>query len=238
MSAMGWLGFSGTEEGDRLIDIERPYGTGQFGQIGGRARVIVDTRSSPWDEASLNIPFSINPAAGYPTGGFYFEALGEVAPPVWSPDEVWGSVAGSLSAYTGVFNSRLAGSMRVGGKHTFGRTPYFNAAYLGGGGVFSGFSANRGFAQQRFGGQSSVFGNVDVRLFIARFPIVVPGDFGINTFFDVGRVFVDGESSNDWHPSGGGGFWFAPLVRTNTLVFSVAASDEDVRFYFRAGLHY
>ena len=135
-------------------------------------------------------------------------------------------------------DGRLALSLRVGGKWTWGATPYFGAAYLGGGSLFSGGATARGYRPQRFAGDASLYGHFDVRLFLVRVNLLLPCDLGINAFTDAGRVFVDGESSNDWHPSGGGGIWIAPLARTNTLTFSVAASDEDVLFYVRAGFHY
>ncbi len=77
-----------------------------------------------------------------------------------------------------------------------------------------------------------------MRLYLFRFNLLVPMDFGITGFGDVGRVFVYDESSSVWHPSGGGGVWFAPLARTNTITFSVAGSEENPLFYVRGGFHY
>ena len=68
---------------------------------------------------------------------------------------------------------------------------------------------------------------------------------GLLGFADVGRVFEDepsfgpGSRSRRWHPSAGGGIWFAPLARTNTFTLSAAHSaDETVFVYLRAGFHY
>ena len=96
----------------------------------------------------------------------------------------------------------------------------------------------RGFRAQRFAGNSSVFGNADLRIFLARIKLVVPGDIGVFGFGDIGRVFLDGENSDKWHPSAGGGVWFAPLIRTNTISLSVAASTEETLFYMRFGFHF
>ncbi|MFT7622963.1 MAG: hypothetical protein ACI9WU_002138, partial [Myxococcota bacterium] len=95
-----------------------------------------------------------------------------------------------------------------------------------------------GLQPQRYGGDAAVFVNVDARLFLTRFRLLVPIDLGLHTFIDAGRVFLEGEGSRRWHPSGGGGFWLAPLARVNTFTFSVAASRETVRFYATAGVHY
>lgn len=235
-------GFSRTLEGDfvgdRFVEVEAPYGSGFFGHLGAELGVVVDARRSLWDDASMALPFGDNPAAGYPTSGVLAELKGEISPPVWDVDEVYGSVSGSLALYAALFEGRLAGSLRVGGQMTFGKVPYFGAAYVGGGGTFSGGATSRGFGQQRFAGESAVYGNLDLRLYIARVTLLVPMDVGIHGFADVGRVFVEEEDSSLWHPSGGGGFWLAPLARTNTISFSLAASDEDLMFYLRAGFHY
>ena len=81
-------------------------------------------------------------------------------------------------------------------------------------------------------------GNADLRIFLARTKLIVPTDFGVLGLADVGRVFEDGESSKKWHPSGGGGVWFSPLTRTNTVSLSVATSSEETLTYLRIGFHY
>jgi hypothetical protein len=52
---------------------------------------------------------------------------------------------------------------------------------------------------------------------------------------DVGRVYLDGETSDEWHSAFGGGLWFAYLNRRNTLSVAVANSDERTGLYVRAG---
>ena len=80
--------------------------------------------------------------------------------------------------------------------------------------------------------------NTDLRVVLARVKLIVPGDFGVHGYFDVGRVFFDGDSSNLWHTSGGAGVWFSPLVRTNTISLSLANSNEETLIYMRVGFHY
>jgi hypothetical protein len=55
---------------------------------------------------------------------------------------------------------------------------------------------------------------------------------------DVGRVFEDRESSDQWHPSAAGGVWISPLAWANTISFTVANSDEETLFYLMLGFHY
>jgi hypothetical protein len=235
-----WLEYSRTQNGNRLIDIERPYGSGKFGSIGAFANVQFDTRRSKGDaEMDLALPLHENPAAGYPTSGFLIDITSEVSPPVWDVDKTWGAIEGSVSAFVSAGEGdRATLALRVGGRDTWGRTPYFNAAYIGGGNFFSGNATVRGLRAQRFAGDSSVFGNLDLRVFVARLKVVVPSDVGVLAFGDVGRVFEDGESSKKWHPAYGGGVWIAPLARTNAISFTVAKSEEETLFYLRVGFNF
>lgn len=232
--------WSRTTNGNRLIDQANPYGNNHFGLLGFQVNFQVDRRKSvDTDLKNLELPFNDNPAAGYPTSGFFFDATARYQPPVWDVDESYGSVGGSLSGYVSAGeNARATLGLRVGGEATFGKVPYFDRATIGGGRFFSGSATNRGFRQRRFAGDQSVFGNADLRIVLGRAKIIVPSDFGLMGFFDVGRVFVSQENSDDWHPSGGGGVWISPLVRTNTISFSVARSPEETLYYLRVGFHY
>ncbi|MEZ4282072.1 MAG: hypothetical protein R3F21_20915 [Myxococcota bacterium] len=232
--------FSRTFNGTRLIDELDPYGNHHFGLIGAEGSFTFDTRRSlETKRANLELPFHANPAAGYPTSGLLFEATAQIQPPVWDVEKTYGSIRGALSGYLSFFdNARMTLALRAGGQQNFGRVPYFDLAYVGGGRFFSGASTDRGFRTRRFAGDASVYGNADLRVVLFRPKIIVPGDFGIQGFADVGRVFLDDEDSDEWHPSGGAGVWFSPLVRTNTISLSVAHSPEDTLAYFRFGFHY
>ena len=52
---------------------------------------------------------------------------------------------------------------------------------------------------------------------------------------DVGRVFLEGENSDVWHSSFGGGIWLAPIARDYTVSAAVAAGDERTGLYIQAG---
>jgi hypothetical protein len=235
-----WLEFSRTKGGNRLINQRDPYGSGKFGLIGAFANLQIDTRRSPDElEESLTLPLHENPAAGYPSSGFLIDITTEVSPPVWDVDKTWGAIEGSVSGYLSAGdNDRATLSLRVGGRETWGRTPYFKAAFIGGGEFFSGAATVRGLRAQRFAGDSSVFGNLDLRVFLFRAKFIVPTDFGVLGFGDVGRVFEDGKSSKKWHPGAGGGVWLAPLARTNAISLTVGKSDEETLFYLRIGFFY
>ena len=46
---------------------------------------------------------------------------------------------------------------------------------------------------------------------MAKFPLLIPVDFGLLGFADLGRVYVDGDSPGGWHNAAGGGFWAGAL---------------------------
>lgn len=117
--------------------------------------------------------------------------------------------------------SRLVIGNRLGTAHiTSDNFDFFNANILGG------RSNLRGYRRTRFYGQTSFYHNLDLRLKIASFrSYIFPGQFGLLAFHDIGRVWVDGENSNEWHAGKGFGIWVSPL---NTLVLNLNyAFGED-----------
>jgi hypothetical protein len=240
LSAGPWLSGSDTEDGDRLIDQLDPYGADDFNSIGGTVRLRYDTRTSVEGRATeLELGLHENAAAGYPLRGTFVELQGLVSPEVWDVRSTWGSLRGTVAGYATVGErDRVTFAARAGGEAVFGDYPYLGAAYLGGGGTFTGESTIRGYRQQRFAGDELLFGNVDVRVFLTRLKLIFPGDLGVLAFADAGRVFLDGDDSDDVHWSVGGGVWFAPLVRTNAISITVAASPEETLVYLRQGFHF
>jgi hypothetical protein len=55
-------------------------------------------------------------------------------------------------------------------------------------------------------------------------------------FFDVGRVWLDGESSNEWHHGSGGGLFFTTPGRHSIVSLQVGTSEGDTAFYLRTAL--
>lgn len=117
--------------------------------------------------------------------------------------------------------SRLVIGNRLGAAHlTSDNFDFFNANILGG------RSNLRGYRRTRFYGQTSFYHNLDLRLKIASFrSYIFPGQFGLLAFHDIGRVWIDGENSDEWHAGKGFGIWVSPL---NTLVLNLNyAFGED-----------
>jgi outer membrane protein assembly factor BamA len=168
--------------------------------------------------------------ANAPTKGVRLTARGALYPAVWDVERTFGE--GQLEASTylsarGFFAPTLA--LRAGGHHVWGTFPFHHAAFLGGG------STLRGWDEQRFAGRSAIYGSSELRVRLGKLGILVPADIGILGFADVGKVIVDGESSDQLHNGIGGGIWLAPITRTHTVSLSIARSRERTGFYLKSG---
>jgi hypothetical protein len=200
----------------RLITVLQPYGVGSFGEVGAGAELEWDARDA--DVASR---------------GFRLVGGGSLYPALWDVTDAFGEVHAEASTYLTpgrAFGPTLA--LRAGGKKVFGTFPFFESAFVGGAGTV------RGLREQRFAGDGSLYGNAELRLRLGRFFAVLPGDFGVLGLADVGRVFLDGESSDTWHTGVGGGFWFAFLEPANAVTVALARGDDRTALYIRAGFAY
>lgn len=200
--------------GDRFIDSVRPYGSGEFGRAGLVASYVLDTRDLP----------------GYPRRGVMVELGGTVRPGIWDVRSTYGEVHGTVSTY---LSPSMPGSpvlaLRAGGQQTFGDYIYQDAAYIGGP------STVRLGRERRFAGDAALFGSAEVRFALTRFYVVVPGELGLFGLGDIGRVFLEGESSDRWHGAAGGGIWLALLSRRSTVTAAYAVSEDRARMYVQGG---
>lgn len=121
---------------------------------------------------------------------------------------------------------------RFGGGVTWGRHEFFQALTLGG-------TANlRGYRNHRFAGNSMVYNNIEIRARLFEFTsYLLPGSVGLIAFNDVGRVWMDGENSRQWHNGFGGGLYVSPV---NMLVITavVGHSPEETLPYVTFGFRF
>jgi hypothetical protein len=128
-------------------------------------------------------------------------------------------------------DSRLVIAERVGGGITVGQTAFYQSLFLGGQGNLL------GYRQNRFAGQDMVYNNLEARLKLGDLSsYVLPGQFGLSGFYDIGRVWAKNDQSNTWHQGVGGGFYFAPagmLVLQIQAGYSVEGWYPAISFQFR-----
>ncbi|HWA16329.1 MAG TPA: hypothetical protein VG817_07845 [Gemmatimonadales bacterium] len=202
------------ERSDRFLTTVDPYGDGNFGEVGGRASFRVSTRKGGL--AALS--------------GVSLEVGGSIHPDVWDVEETFGDAYGELRTWLtpgGSFRPTLA--LRAGGRKVWGTFPYFESAFIGGP------ETVRLGRENRFAGDAAVYGGSELRIPLARLTFIVPSDFGILGLADIGRVFLDGESSDEWHGAVGGGMWLGFLSRTNAISVVIAKSEERSKLYVQAG---
>jgi hypothetical protein len=212
------LKFAHTDlEPGRFIALSRPYGVGSFGELGAAATAAWDTRD----------------VAGAPRRGGRLELGASVYPAVWDVDSTFGELHGEAAAYLTprtTFGPTLA--LRAGAKKVWGGFPFFEAAFLGGA------DNVRGLRSQRYAGDAALYGSAELRARLGRYFLILPGEFGVFALGDVGRVYLDGESSDVWHTGVGGGLWFAYLGQANTVSAALVRGDDRTAFYLQAGFAY
>ncbi len=201
-------------EGDHFIDQDTPYGADNFAQAGVGVGLSFDTRDSEV----------------LPMRGVHVAVDGTVFPEVWDVVSTFSEVHGEASYYQPLGIGATVLALRAGGKRVWDEFPYYEAAYIGGG------RNVRGYPQARYGGDASVYGNAELRIPLTRIYILVPGTLGVFALGDVGRVYLDGESSSTWHSTFGGGIWASFLNTANTYSLSIADSEEATRVYLIVGM--
>lgn len=112
--------------------------------------------------------------------------------------------------------------LKAGAGKSFGKIPFYNQFTLGQNTYLKGYRNNR------FTGRSIAFIQSELRLNLFGFSgVLVPMKVGLLGFFNTGRVFQPGESSDKWHSGYGGGFFIVPLREEFTIYSTVSFSDEE-----------
>jgi hypothetical protein len=227
--------FSQEKDEDSFIDQVRPYGWGDFGQINFVTAFEWDSRGLQRGGLQSMMAGGVQPVAAKGEKrytGLRIMGGAQYSPEVWDLEEPFGGVQGSVSGYLGLGSTeRVVLAARFGGRQTFGKYPWYAAAFIGGS------DSNRGFREQRFAGDRSFFGNFELRLRVVDMMRVIPGRLWLFGLADIGRVWLEGEDSDDWHPSYGGGIAFEVAGSPLTFWTGVAKGEgsDGLRFYFLSG---
>jgi outer membrane protein assembly factor BamA len=141
------------------------------------------------------------------------------------------SFTSNMSIYISQRNpAKLVTVVAFGGGHIFSKNfEFFQAMDIGGN------SNLHGFRKNRYAGTSMAYGSLEFKYKL--FDVdsyILPGPFGITGFYDIGRVWLKGHSSRNWHSAIGGGFYYIPF---NRIVISASAgfSGKDKLLGFNIG---
>jgi hypothetical protein len=112
--------------------------------------------------------------------------------------------SGALWGYIPL-SSSLTLAMRVGGATIDGQPVFYQLNTLGG-------NINlRGYVRRRFFGNSSGYSNNELRWLVNTKNRLFTGKIGLLAFYDIGRVWQPGETSDNWHSGYGGGLVIVPF---------------------------
>jgi outer membrane translocation and assembly module TamA len=191
----------------------------EHGQYGLNSMKLIGLHSS--------LEFDTRDVQSNPYNGVFLNLTGSYYPEVYENRSSFMKAGFDARTYfTTDFITDITFALRVGGEKLFGTYPFFKAAFLGGGNNL------RGYNRERFSGDASLFGQAEMRFYLTDLKLLVNGRFGLFGFAETGRVFVENDNSEKWHPSYGGGLWMSYLGRTLNLNLALANSEETLVFYF------
>jgi hypothetical protein len=138
----------------------------------------------------------------------------------------------AMSFYKTIADNCITFANRVGLDAVWGDPYFYQHAQIGG------EMSLRGYNSRRFTGKTALYNNFDMRLKLFSYSsYLVPGTVGAIGFYDVGRVWMSRENSNDWHMGYGGGIYFMPGDLL-TIQGVIGFSKEATLPYLRVGLSF
>ncbi len=202
------IGISGFYQGVQIIN-----DTGRF-----IAKVIAPLNPAIYNTnnyagASLNYRFvSINDSI-VPTAGFTFFANASHFQNLTQTSETFQRFSGIAQIYIPLF-SKFSLSIRGNGGTVTGSNPiFYQLPHIGGADDL------RGYRRERFFGRTAFANSNELRYITKVKSYLMNGKFGVSVFYDEGRVWQPGETSNTWHTDYGAGILIAPF---NKLLANIA----------------
>jgi hypothetical protein len=227
-----------TKGGDSLVEQHQAYGTGNFGEAAARLGFEYDSRGRSvgmTEQRGMAAPDASAVGAAQKVSGVRLRAEGFFVPKGWDATESFGGVDASLSGYLG--NEKVALAARAGGRTLWGAYPWFESASISGdsGGIGNDGKV-RGYNDGRFRGDSSLYGNAELRFWLGkRQRAVLPLRWGLTAFGESGRIWYNGEDSKRWHTGYGIGLMLQLLGTPLALNGSMANGTDGIKFYVGGG---
>lgn len=200
--------------------------------IGEGPSVINPTAFGPHHFAGLEAGYrflNVNDEV-YPTQGVAWTTGAGYTMNVDEKNESYVSANTDASIYIPL-GSLFSMALRAGGATMSGKADFFNLNKLGGGGS----GEIRAFERERFYGKHTAYAGGDLRWIFNTNNYIFNGKAGLLGFYDVGRVWLPGESSDKWH----GGYGFGVIVipyNKYALTGLYGISPEGNNVHFKVGL--
>ncbi|WP_205508972.1 BamA/TamA family outer membrane protein [Longitalea arenae] len=156
-----------------------------------------------------------------PSEGHYFSVITHAYAGLNDESESYVQVIPEIAVYKNLSKKgTVVLAERLGGAVTFGKSAFYQSAFLGG------HENLWGYRQYRFAGEHMLYNNLEFRIKLGNFVnYILPGQYGVTGFYDVGRVWVKDESSTIWHQGVGAGIYFAP-AQMAVFQFTTGYSKE------------
>ncbi|WP_299764863.1 metallophosphoesterase [uncultured Dokdonia sp.] len=220
------IGFIAKAERIEIEDTDGRFITQVFDQDAA----IFDAQYFAGAEASYQFLSANNPAN--PSKGMEFLLKVGSKVNLEDTDRIYGYISPTLGFYNSLSrNKKLVLKTKVQGQFNIGDSfEFYQGATLGA------RNGLRGFRNERFTGESALAGSADLRYSFNQFKTgLLPIQIGVFGGGDLGRVWLDGEISDTWHTSIGGGFW-VNAVDMISGQFGAFNSDDGLRINFGFGL--
>lgn len=167
-----------------------------------------------------------------PTRGMLFKLQTGVRTNVEDSKRTYGYIYPRLGFYNSITRDRrlvlktdVIAEINIGDSFEF-----YQGANLGG------TKGLRGYREERFTGESALAFSGDLRYSFNKFKTgLLPLQLGVFGGYDIGRVWLDSEDSDQWHDSVGGGIWLNAMDTIGGQL-GVFSSDDGLRFTFGFGV--
>lgn len=163
-----------------------------------------------------------------PSKGIKFNALVMNRRSTLNDDISFVELGSSLTFYIPInyFRKTTTLALRTGASTLEGNYNFYQANFL------NGLEHMRGITRNRFAGERISYSNAELRKsFFEVKNYIAPFDWGLLVHYDLARLWVDGEHSELWHSSIGGGTYISVLDFVSfVLTYSVSDVDEVVNF--------
>lgn len=160
-----------------------------------------------------------------PTRGVHFRSYVSHLQSLQQADKAVTRYGGDLYFYLPLF-SRLVLACRVGGASLSGEPELYQYNSIGGSQTL------RGYRRDRFWGKTAFYNSNELQWLFDVRSRVMNGTAGLIGLYDIGRVWLSGESSDSWHSGVGGGFLIAPFNRA-MVSLTYGVSQEGGHFHLR-----
>ncbi len=167
-----------------------------------------------------------------PTRGIYWNTTVKAMQQLNGAHPSYVQLLSEMNLYTAPAGNNFVIANRTGFGVIAGQPSFFQLLYLGGAQTMRGFHTNR------FAGKTSLYNNTELRIKLFDFnSYLLPGTVGMIAFNDLGRVWMPGESSAQWHDSYGAGVYILP-AQLIMMQFAMGFSKEGSLPYISIGYRF